>query len=107
MAEPTAAAPATKKPKSELQDTLGFLLKLAVIVFIFRSFFLSPFNIPSESMLPRLMIGDYLFISKWNYGYSRWSMPFGFPPVPGRLFGGAILASLPSGYCPYLHCARK
>ncbi|QQV76948.1 signal peptidase I [Sphingomonas aliaeris] len=81
-------APASKaaaKPKSETRETLTFLLKLAVIVLIFRSFIFSPFSIPSESMLPRLLIGDYLFISKWNYGYSRWSLPLGVPLIPGRI----------------------
>ena len=84
----TVSAPAKK---SELSETIRFLLKLALVVWIFRSFIFAPFSIPSESMLPRLLIGDYLFISKWNYGYSRWSMPFGVPPVSGRLF-----ASLPT-----------
>lgn len=89
MAEITPAKPVTgaAKPRSEASDTLRFLLKLALIVWLFRSFVFAPFSIPSESMLPRLLIGDYLFISKWNYGYSRWSMPFGVPPVSGRLFG--------------------
>ncbi|WP_066779704.1 signal peptidase I [Sphingomonas sp. CCH5-D11] len=89
MAETTPAKPMTSaaKPRSEASDTLRFLLKLALIVWLFRSFVFAPFSIPSESMLPRLLIGDYLFISKWNYGYSRWSMPFGVPPVSGRLFG--------------------
>lgn len=90
MADSTPAAPASAaaKPKSEWSETIRFLLKLALVVWLFRSFVFAPFSIPSESMLPRLLIGDYLFVSKWNYGYSRWSMPFGFPPVPGRLFAG-------------------
>lgn len=71
--------PAAKR--SELAELLRFLLKLAIVVFVFRSFVLAPFSIPSESMLPRLLIGDYLFVSKWNYGYSRWSLPFGLSPV--------------------------
>ncbi|MEO6217151.1 MAG: signal peptidase I [Sphingomonas sp.] len=75
------------KPPSETRDTILFLVKLVVIVLIFRSFIFSPFSIPSQSMLPRLYIGDYLFISKWNYGFSRWSLPFGAPLIPGRIFG--------------------
>lgn len=78
----------TPAKQSELAETIRFLLKLALIVFVFRSFVLAPFSIPSESMLPRLLIGDYLFVSKWNYGYSRWSLPFGFPPVDWRLGWG-------------------
>jgi len=77
------------KPKSETRETLVFLLKLGLAVAIFRSFFFSPFFIPSQSMLPRLYVGDYLFISKWNYGYSRWSLPFGVPLIPGKIFGSS------------------
>ncbi len=68
-------------------ETLRFLLKLALFIFILRSFVFAPFSIPSESMLPRLLIGDYLFVSKWNYGYSRWSLPWGVPLIPGRILG--------------------
>jgi len=79
------AVPNTQsKPRSEWADTLRFLAKLALIVWLFRSLVIAPFSIPSESMLPRLLIGDYLFVSKWNYGYSRWSFPWGLPPVPGK-----------------------
>jgi signal peptidase I len=89
---PTDPAPKTDgaKPakKEDWRDTLKFLLKLAVVVFIFRSFLFSPFSIPSQSMLPRLYIGDYLFISKWNYGYSRHSLPWSLPLIPGRIFPG-------------------
>ncbi|MEO9132859.1 MAG: signal peptidase I [Sphingomonas sp.] len=81
----TPQAPA--KPPSEMRDTIIFLVKLVVIVLIFRSFIFSPFSIPSQSMMPRLYIGDYLFVSKWNYGFSRWSLPFGAPLIPGRIFG--------------------
>lgn len=102
---PAAATPASKPPvpKSEARDLLGFLLKLAIVVFIFRSFVLSPFSIPSESMLPRLLIGDYLFISKWNYGYSRHSLPWSLPLIPGRIFpstperGDVVVFKAPPG----------
>jgi signal peptidase I len=77
----------TKPVRSETSETFRFLLKLAVVVLILRSFIFAPFSIPSESMLPRLLIGDYLFVSKWNYGYSRWSLPAGVPLIPGRIFG--------------------
>lgn len=85
MAAKTASSP---KPRSEPGDTLKFLLKLALFVWVFRSFVIASFVIPSESMLPRLMVGDYLFVSKWNYGYGRWSFPFGWPPIGGKVLGG-------------------
>jgi len=84
---PARSATEAKKPGSETRETLSFLLKLAIVVLVFRSFIFAPFSIPSESMMPRLLIGDYLFISKWNYGYSRWSLPWGVPLIPGRVFG--------------------
>ncbi len=77
----------------EKRDSLGgfvwFVIKLALAALAFRIFLFSPFSIPSESMLPRLMIGDYLVASKWPYGYSRHSLPFGTPLIPGRLLAGA------------------
>lgn len=70
---------------SETKDFLVFLVKLALFVLILRSFIVSPFNIPSESMQPRLMVGDYLLVAKWPYGYSQYSMPFSLPVIPGRI----------------------
>lgn len=75
-----------KPEKSETKDFLWFLVRLGLFVFVLRSFVFAPFNIPTESMLPRLMIGDYLVVSKWSYGYSKYSMPFSLPLIPGRIF---------------------
>lgn len=72
--------------KSETREFIGFLLKLALFVFVLRSFIVAPFNIPSESMQPRLLIGDYLIVAKWPYGYSRYSMPLSLPLIPDRIF---------------------
>jgi signal peptidase I len=66
------------------------LLLVLVLAWALRSLIAAPFSIPSGSMLPGLYIGDYLLVSKWNYGYSRASFLFGFPPIKGRL-----MASLP------------
>ena len=89
-AEAEAPAPAPPAKKEKKEDSFPvFLLKLALVVAIFRSFFFSPFNIPSESMLPRLENGDYLLAAKWPYGYSKYSLPFGVPLIPGRIFAGA------------------
>lgn len=83
---PPAPTPAPVSAKEEAVDTVRFLALLAIAVLIFRSFFLSPFNIPSESMQPRLLIGDYLLVNKMAYGYSKFSLPFSVPLIPGRIF---------------------
>lgn len=62
-----------------------FLVKLLVLVLAFRTLIFAPFSIPSESMLPRLMNGDYLLAAKWPYGISRHSLPFALPLPEGRL----------------------
>lgn len=66
-------------------DFTWFLIKLLVAVLAFRVFVFSPFSIPSESMLPRLMNGDYLLAAKWPYGISRHSLPFDLALPDGRL----------------------
>ncbi len=67
-------------------ETIRTLLYALLIALAFRSALYQPFSIPSGSMKPTLLIGDYLFVSKYAYGYSRHSIPFspGFLP-DGRL----------------------
>ena len=60
---------------------------LALLAWTLRSLIVAPFSIPSGSMLPTMSIGDYLFVSKWPYGYSSASFPWGIPPFKGRIFG--------------------
>ncbi|MBS0480549.1 MAG: signal peptidase I, partial [Proteobacteria bacterium] len=87
-AEPAATPTAAPAKPAKKEDSFAvFLLKLVLFVAVFRSFFLAPFYIPSESMLPRLLVDDYLLLAKWPYGYSRRSLPFGLPLLPeSRIF---------------------
>jgi signal peptidase I len=80
----------TSQKPSEGRDLLVFIGQVVLLVVLVRSLFVATFNIPSESMLPRLLIGDYLIVNKFAYGYSKHSFPFS-PPV----FKGRILSSLP------------
>ena len=84
-----AVAPAASEEKESLGSFAWFVVKLALAVFVFRAFFFSFYSIPSESMLPRLWNGDYFIAAKWPYGYSRWSMPFSLPLIPGHILGAA------------------
>ncbi len=91
-AESPAADTATPAKKVKKEDSFPvFVLKLAIVVVLFRSFVFAPFYIPSESMLPRLLVSDYLLLAKWPYGYSYRSLPFGAPLLPDK----PVLAALP------------
>lgn len=86
---PAIASDEPEEPAKKSESWGGFakfLIKLVAAVLVFRIFLFSPFTIPSESMLPRLMNGDYLVAAKWPYGYSRLSLPFDLPLGDGRIF---------------------
>jgi signal peptidase I len=79
-------APRRDRPKRE-GGVIRWLLSFAILAWILRSFIVASFSIPSGSMLPTIYIGDYLFVAKWPYGYSRFSFPLGIPSFDGRIFG--------------------
>lgn len=68
-------------------ENIKTLLFAGLIAIGIRTVAYEPFNIPSGSMIPTLLVGDYLFVSKFSYGYSRYSLPFSPPLFSGRIFG--------------------
>ncbi len=72
--------------KHSWDETIRTVIFAVILAVFVRSFAYEPFNIPSGSMKGNLLIGDYLFVSKYSYGYSRYSFPFGFPLFSGRIF---------------------
>ena len=72
--------------KDGFWDTLKTVFWALVIAMVFRSALYQPFSIPSGSMKPTLLIGDYLFVSKFAYGYSHYSLPFAPDWFEGRIW---------------------
>ena len=62
------------KKSGGLFETVRTIVYAVMIAFFIRTFAYEPFNIPSGSMIPTLLVGDYLFVSKFSYGYSKHSI---------------------------------
>ena len=76
-----------KEKPSELRETIVVIIEALVIAFVFRTFFYQPFSIPTASLQPTMMIGDYFVASKFTWGYGKYSMaPFELP-IQGRIMG--------------------
>ena len=75
-----------KKNNEGFIETIKTIISAVLIALVIRTFAFEPFNIPSGSMLPTLLVGDYLFVSKYSYGYSKHSFPLSFMPISGRYF---------------------
>src|SRR6187401_218579 len=80
-----------KRKEGGIAETVRVVFHALIIALVIRTFLFQPFNIPSGSMKETLLVGDYLFVSKFSYGYSHYSLPFS-PP----LFGGRVWASEPN-----------
>src|SRR6202021_538014 len=81
-----AAAPSVKKEEG-WWETVKVIIEALLIALVIRTVLFQPFNIPSGSMKATLLVGDYLFVSKYAYGYSHFSLPFSPPLFSGRIFG--------------------
>src|SRR5277367_3278971 len=77
----------TKRKEGGFAETVRVIFHALIIALVIRTFLFQPFNIPSGSMMDTLLIGDYLFVSKYSYGYSHYSLPLSPPLFTGRIFG--------------------
>jgi signal peptidase I len=82
-----SAATEGKRKEGGLGETVRVVLQALLIALVFRTLLFQPFNIPSGSMKATLLVGDYLFVSQYSYGYTRYSLPFSLPLFSGRIFG--------------------
>jgi signal peptidase I len=114
--EPVQAAPAAvavpPAPKAKPQEgdslieTVKTIVYALLIALVIRTFLFQPFNIPSGSMEATLLVGDYLFVEKFAYGYSKNSFPFSPPLFSGRVFasqphrGDVIVFKMPNANSP-------
>ncbi len=73
------------KQNKKIFNNFKSILFAIFIALLIRSFIFEPFNIPSGSMKPNLLVGDFIFVSKWSYGFSKHSLPFSIPLIPAKL----------------------
>ena len=76
------------KSDGGIVETIKTVVYALLIAGLFRTLFFQPFWIPSESMKDTLLIGDFVFVNKMAYGYSKYSCPFAICPISGRILGG-------------------
>jgi signal peptidase I len=84
---PMSVTSGTKRKEGGFAETVRVIVHALIIAMVIRTFLFQPFNIPSGSMKETLLVGDYLFVSKYSYGYSHYSLPFSPPLFSGRIFG--------------------
>src|SRR5919205_732251 len=97
-----SAGAAGKRSEGGLYETVKVVVQALLLALVVRTFLFQPFNIPSGSMKSTLLVGDYIFVSKFSYGYSRYSFPFGPPLFAGRVWaaepkrGDVVVFKLPT-----------
>ena len=110
-AAPTTEQPAKPKKKEgdSWLETIKTIFYALLIALVIRTLLFQPFNIPSASMEATLLVGDYVFVEKYAYGYSKASVPYMLAPFSGRIFGSVpergdvIVFKMPNPNSPEYH----
>jgi signal peptidase I len=84
-----SVAEKSEKKSGGLGETISVIVQALLLALVIRTFLFQPFSIPSGSMRPTLLEGDYLFVTKWAYGYSKHSLPFSPDLFEGRVWADA------------------
>src|SRR5438046_2037037 len=101
MRGPMSVSSEPKRQEGGFAETIRVIFHALIIAVVIRTFLFQPFNIPSGSMEATLLVGDYLFVSKYSYGYSHYSLPFSPPLFSGRIWalpsarGDVVVLRLP------------
>ncbi len=85
----SVTTPKARDTSGGLWETVKIIVQALLLALVVRTFLFQPFNIPSGSMEDTLLVGDYLLVSKYAYGYSQYSFPFSPNIFDGRVFGRA------------------
>ena len=84
-----SVAEKAEKKSGGLGETINVIIQALLLALVIRTLLFQPFSIPSGSMRPTLLEGDYLFVTKFAYGYSHYSLPFSPDLFSGRIWGAA------------------